>query len=183
VAYGAMERNFIAHYILRHFLEMSWARVAALGDEVKYDIVNAFLSQFWYVADYRLCDDLIGAIGTRLGIDGRAMPKNTQAQWERHVRWESLELGDLSPGTIARIESENLIDQRLWETWRDARNDVAHVRPRALGSSRATSVVTDEAVRLLNQIARRVQRRWGPVGGPEIPAPAPSAEGSSAVLV
>jgi hypothetical protein len=183
VAYGAMHRNFITHYILRHFLEMSWARVAALGDEDKYDIVNAFLSKFWYVADYRLCDDLIGAIGTQLGIDGRAVPKNTQAQWERHVRWKSLELGDLSPGTIARIENENLIDQRLWETWRNARNDVAHVRPRALAGLRATGFITDEAVRFVNQIARRVQRRWGQVGGPEIPAPASPAEGSSAIPV
>jgi hypothetical protein len=182
VAYRAMQRNFITHYILRHFLEMSWARVAALGDEDKYDIVNAFLSKFWYVADYRQCDDLVGTVGARLGIDGRAMPKNTQAQWERHVRWKSIELGDLCPGTIARMESENLIDQRLWETWRNARNDVAQVRPRALGGPRATGFITDEAVRFVNQIARRVQRQWGQVGGPEVPAPA-AAEGSSAVPV
>lgn len=183
VAYGAMRRNFVTHYILRYFLEMSWARVASLSDENKYDIVNAFLSKFWYVADYRQCDDLIGAIGTRLGIDGRAVPKNTQAQWERHVRWKSIELADLSPRTIARIESENLIDQRLWETWRNARLDVAQVRPRALGGPRATGFITDEAVRFVNQIARRVQRRWGHVEAPEIPASAPAAEGSSAVPV
>lgn len=183
VAYGAMRRNFITHYILRHFLELSWARVASLSDDEKYDLVNAFLSKFWYVADYRQCDDLIGAVGTTLGIAGSAKPKNTQAQWERHVRWKSLELGDLSPGTIARIENENLIDQRLWESWRNARHDVAQVRPRALGGPRATTFVTDEAVRFLNQIARRVQRRWGQVNGPEIPATAPAAEGSSAVPV
>ena len=181
VAYGAMQRNFVTHYILRRFLELSWARVVSLSDEEKYDLVNAFLSKFWYVADYRQCDDLIGAIGTKLGIDGRAMPKNTQAQWERHVRWKSLELAELSPGTIARIESENLIDQRLWETWRNARTDVAEIRPRALGGPRATGFVTEEALRFVNQVARRVQRRWGQVGGPEISAPA--AEGSSAVPV
>jgi hypothetical protein len=48
---------------------------------------------------------------------------------------------------------------------------------------RATGFITDEAVRFVNQIARRVQRRWGQVGGPEIPAPASAAEGSSAIPV
>ena len=181
VAYGAMQRNFITHYILRRFLELSWARVAGLSDEDKYDLVNAFLSKFWYVADYRLCNDLIYAIGTRLGVAGAATPKNTQAQWEHHVGWKSLEHADLSTGMIARIESENLIDQRLWETWRGARNEVAQVRPRALGNPRATGFISDEAVRLVNQIARRMQRRWGAVHGPQVPAPL--AEGSSAVPV
>ena len=58
----ATQRNFITHYILRNFLELPWSRRARLSDDEKYDIVNAFLATFWYVGDYRLCDDLVAAL-------------------------------------------------------------------------------------------------------------------------
>ena len=58
LAYGAMQRNFIAHYILRNFLEVPWHRLARFSDNDKYDIVNAFLATFWFVGDYRLCDEV-----------------------------------------------------------------------------------------------------------------------------
>lgn len=33
VAYGAMRRNFITHYILNNFLELSWVQIASLSDQ------------------------------------------------------------------------------------------------------------------------------------------------------
>jgi hypothetical protein len=179
LAYGATQRNFITHYILRNFLELPWSRLARLSDDEKYDIVNAFLATFWYVGDYRLCDDLIAALALNLGIPGRAAPRNTRAQWERRVRWRTLDVDDLSSDAIAQIRRENLLDQRLWETWHEARDNTATIRPCALGARTAPGFVTTEAVRFVSQIARRIQRRWGPFKDPQVPA----AEGRSAVPV
>ena len=88
VAYGAMQRNFVTHYILRRFLELSWARVVLLSDEEKYDLVNAFLSKFWYVADYRQCNDLIGAIlrPAMAGVNASPAPGSRGRQGERTGR-------------------------------------------------------------------------------------------------
>ena len=54
--------------ILKNFLELSWTRIASLSDQDKYDLANAFLSTFWFVGDYQLCDDYIGVLGAQLGI-------------------------------------------------------------------------------------------------------------------
>lgn len=179
LAYRATQRNFITHYILRNFLELPWSRLARFSDDEKYDTVNAFLATFWFVGDYRLCDDLIAALGATLAIPGCAAAINTCAEWQRRGRWMRLEADDLSADAVAQIRRENLLDQRLWETWREAGTDVASVRPRALAGRNATGFVTAEATRFVNQIARRIQRRWGPFKGLQVP----TTEGRAGVPV
>lgn len=165
VAYGAMQRNFITHYILRNFLELTWTQIASLSDADKYDLVNAFLSVFWFVGDYRLCDEFIGALGEKLRISANARSHNTLTELSRGAGWTPLTLDLLPRHTVDKIVSENMIDQKLWETWRDARHETSAIRPVALERN-ASSFITGEAVRLVNQILRRVQRRWGTFDGP-----------------
>jgi hypothetical protein len=160
VAYGAMQRNFITHYILKNFLELTWTQIASMSDQDKYDLVNAFLSTFWFVGDYRLCDEFLGVLGKRLDISANARPHNTLTELARGAGWTPLTLDLLPQDTVANIRSENMIDHKLWETWHDARHEVASVRPVALQNN-TSSFISGEAVRLVNQIARRVQRRWG----------------------
>jgi len=165
LAYAATQRNFITHYILRNFLELPWSRRARLSDDEKYGIVNAFLATFWYLGDYTLCDELIAALAAQLGMPSRAALTNTRVEWEGHVRWKTLEVEDFSPDAIAQIRQENLLDQRLWETWHEARHDTTSVRPCALGGRSAPGFVSIDAMRFVSQIARRIQRRWGPFKG------------------
>jgi hypothetical protein len=73
---------------------------------------------------------------------------------------------DLLPQhTVDKIVSENMIDQKLWETWQDVRRETGAVRPVALERN-ASSFIAREAVCLVNQIVRRVQRRWGTFDAP-----------------
>jgi len=39
----------------------------------------------------------------KLGIAGRATPMNTRAEWERRVRWKTLDVDDLSSDAIVKI--------------------------------------------------------------------------------
>lgn len=160
VAYGATQRNFITHYILRNFLELPWARIARLSDEDKYDLANAFLAKFWFVGDYQLCDDLIAALGDGLGIPASATPYNKLEELERGVGWTPVTMERISPRVIAEIQAENALDQRLWETWREARHETSAVCPVAL-DGRKSHFVSNEVTRFVNQILRRIQRRWG----------------------
>jgi hypothetical protein len=175
VAYGATQRNFITHYILKNFLELSWSRIASLSDYDKYEIANAFLATFWFVGDYRLCDDFITGLSDRLGISASATPRNTCAELVQSVGWTPLTMDRLSPRMVADIQAENALDQRLWETWREARHDTSSVRPRPL-EARSSSFIGNEASRFVNQILRRVQRRWGSFD----PAPVPVLRGDGA---
>jgi hypothetical protein len=70
-------------------------------------------------------------------------------------------VSDLAPGTIRQIRQENLLDQRLWESWKDAEHQPAHICPRALCSPSGRHPIRAEAVRFVSQIARRIQRRFG----------------------
>ena len=160
LAYGAMQRNFITHYVLRNFLELTWAQIASLSDEDKYDLVNAFLSTFWFVGDYGLCGDFLSALGDRLGISADARPRNTLSELAQGAGWAPLTLDLLPADILANIRSQNTIDQRLWETWHEAQHDIAAVRPFALHSG-ASSFIGAEALRFVNQIMRRMHRRWG----------------------
>ena len=160
VAYGAMRRNFITHYILNNFLELSWMQIASLSDQDKYDLANAFLSMFWFVGDYTLCDDLLSVLGGRLGISANARPHNTLADLARGAGWTPLTLDLLPRQIVENIEAENKVDLRLWETWREAGHETGVVRPVALDSG-VSSFLSNEAIRFVHQIARRLQRRWG----------------------
>jgi hypothetical protein len=168
VAYGATPRNFITHYILKYFLELSWARIASLSDDEKYEIANAFLSTFWFVGDYQLCDDFIASLSDRLGISASATPRNTLAELVRAGRWRPIMMDRLPPDMVADIRTENKLDQRLWETWREVRHDTSSVRPLSLGA-RSSSFISDEANRFVNQILRRVHRRWGSLDSRPVP--------------
>lgn len=176
VAYGAMRRNFITHYILNNFLELTWIQIASLSDQDKYDLANAFLSTFWYVGDYTLCDDFLGGLGERLGISAHAWPCNTLEDLARGSGWTPLSLNLVPENVVANIRAENMIDQKLWETWHDARHETGAVRPFALDCN-TSSFISSEAMRLLNQIVRRVQRRWG-----SFEAPVPVVHGNGATL-
>jgi hypothetical protein len=160
VAYGAMRRNFITHYILNNFLELSWMQIASLSDQEKYDLANAFLSMFWFVGDYTLCEDLLSVLADRLGISANARPHNALADLARGAGWTPLTLDLLPRQIVENIEAENRVDLRLWETWREAGHETGAVRPVALDSG-ASSFLSNEAVRFVHQIARRLQRRWG----------------------
>jgi hypothetical protein len=176
VAYGAMRRNFITHYILNNFLELSWVRIASLSDQDKYDLANAFLSMFWFVGDYTLCDDLLSALGDRLDISANALLHNGHQDLARGAGWTPLTQEVLSRETVASIQAENRIDQRLWETWREARHETGAVRPLALEDG-SSSFFSDEALRLVHQIVRRLQRRWGLFGtGGPVPQRDPAAQ-------
>lgn len=176
VAYGAMRRNFLTHYILNNFLELSWLEIAQLSDQDKYDLVNAFLSTFWFVGDYTLCNTFLAGLGDRLGISPHARPCNKLEDLSRGAGWTPLTLDLLPQPVVAKIRAENRIDQRLWETWHDIRHETASVHPLALGTN-TSSFISGEAVRLLNQIVRRVQRRWG-----NFDTPVPAVNEDSAKL-
>jgi hypothetical protein len=175
VAYGAMQRNFITHYILRNFLELSWVQIASLSDSDKYDLVNAFLSTFWFVGDYRLCDELIATLGDKLGIAPSAAPRNTCAELVRSVGWTPITIDRLPARMRADIKAENALDQRLWETWRKARHDTGAVCPLPLEAP-SSGFVVSEASRFVNQILRRIHRSLGSFD----PVPVPVIHGDPA---
>jgi hypothetical protein len=160
IAYKARQPNFVTHYILRNFLELSWPRLISLSAAEKFAAVNRFLSTFWFVGDYTRCNELIAALSPKLGTPAKAMPQNTSAQWQSRVRWRPLRVEDLTSWMVDQIRQENVLDQLLWETWRDADQARLGVHPHNIHEAPFAESVATGSRRLLYQAKRRFRRGW-----------------------
>ena len=169
IAYRARQRNFVTHYILRNFLEFSWPRLISLSAVEKYAAVNRFLSTFWFVGDYTRCNELVAALAPKLGVPAAAQARNTSAEWQRRVRWKLLRVEDLTSRMINQIRHENMLDQLLWETWRDVDKARIRVRSHDFYEEPITGFVARESLRLVYQIRRRSHRGWRAPGGSHRP--------------
>jgi hypothetical protein len=171
IAYQARPRNFVTHYILRNFLEISWPRLLSLSAVEKYVAVNRFLSTFWFVGDYTRCNELIAALAPNLGVPATAMAQNTCAEWQRRVvRWKPLRVDNLTRRMIDQFRQENVLDQLLWETWRDVDQARINARSHHIYETPLTELVARESLRLVSQVRRRFHRGWKVPGGSDLVA-------------
>ncbi|MEG6508286.1 sulfotransferase family 2 domain-containing protein [Methyloligella sp. 2.7D] len=160
LAYGATRRNFVTHFILRNFLETPNAKLMVMSDAEKWERVNAFLAGCWFVGDYSRCSELIASIAPDLKVPGTATPENIFSGAGEFADWRPVYLGDLTAAQLSRIREENHLDQRLWETWRDAGRDVDSILPVPYEQGAGQNFPTAEASRLIYQTRRRIARRW-----------------------
>jgi len=165
IAYHARPRNFLTHYILSNFLEISWPRLMSLSAQEKYVGVNRFLSTFWFVGDYSRCNDLIAALTLDLGVPSAAIARNTCAEWQHRVRWKPVNVEDLTPRMIDQIRQENALDQLLWETWRDVDQARISVLPHRMHDAPFKDLVAQESMRFVYQVRRRFHRSWRILAG------------------
>jgi len=162
IAYRARRHNFLTNFILRTFAETPWWKLEAMSAAEKYVEANEFLSGFFFVGDYTLCDELIAALAPDLGIPSIAEPANMREQWLERVNWRPLDVNDLPFGMMDAIRRDNMLDQLLWETWKDVGTNVAAARPlpHTLTEERLTKRLATQLSRFANQVRRRVYRRW-----------------------
>ena len=132
----ALPRNFMTHFLLSRWVELSQPKLMAMSDTRKYQILNRALAGFWFVGAHSDCDRVIAAIGADLGVPPMAAPRNTSAEAQAHTGWRLVTAQSLSPSMRAAIRAKNPLDYALWESWGAAGFDPAKVRPAAL--SRAT---------------------------------------------
>jgi hypothetical protein len=165
IAYRARQRNFVTHHILRNFLEISWPRLLSLSALEKYVAVNRLLSTFWFVGDYTRCNELIAKLGPKLGVPATAMAQNTCAEWQGRVGWTPLRVDNLTRQMVDQIRQENVLDQLLWETWRDVDqaqiNDCSH----RIYETPLTEFVVQESLRFVYEVRRRFHQGWKVPGG------------------
>ncbi len=156
----SLPRNPVADFLLGAYLEMPWARRAAMPDREKYERLNDFLATCWFVGGHVRCDDLIAALAPELGVPATAERANTGEDWQRKVDWTPLRADDLDAQTKRRIDDDNPVDRLLWESWRDARHATAAVRPAAFPGGGMLAPLAHELSRPVFEVRRRLQRGW-----------------------
>ena len=166
IAYRARRRNFMTHFILRTFAETPWWRLRSLSAAEKCAAADEFLSSFYFVGDHTRCNELIATLAPDLGVPINAEQTNTSEQWLRHVDWKPLDAKDLPGGMLDRIKQDNMLDQHLWETWKDAGTNGgdAHRQPHIFSDDGLMMRIAVQSSRFANQVRRRVNRRWSSSG-------------------
>ena len=76
----ALPRNFIAHFLLSRWVELSSAQIDGdVRQRENINILNNALAGFWFVGAHSDCDRVIAAIGADLRVPPVAAPRNTSA--------------------------------------------------------------------------------------------------------
>lgn len=150
----------ICHFLLSRWLELPWAQLLMMSPERKYDLVNEALSNFWYVADYTYCDELVALMSGDLGIEPKPERFNTQEAWQKRTNWRPIARNDLTAEQVAAIESRTAIDRAIWQTWREARLMPQSARRAVLEPSAPLRFQIGELKRTVYTTARRYQRGW-----------------------
>ena len=163
VAYRAASRDPVCHFLLYRYLEIPWVRLCVMSTQDKYDLLNRCFNRFWFAADYGRCDDLIVSLAEALGMPNRAVRENTGDDWHKRVDWTPLTADDLTAAQRSRIVEDNILDQLLWESWREAGHDTANIRPKPLPGKACKAFITNEALRPWYQVERRWKRATGAI--------------------
>lgn len=156
--YRALQRDPMAHFLLSRWLEVSPARLLVMPLAEKWRRLSEALSGFWFVGDYRRCDDLVAAVAADLHIRAKAKRVNHEGAWAQAVDWRPLSLDDLDEEQRRRIPLDNPLDAALHATWATAGHEAASVQPGpAPGGS---DFLGHELVRPFWEARRRLARGW-----------------------
>ena len=70
------------------------------------------LSRFAFVGGLHLTDDLINGVAAATGVPGRAKAQNT-------IPEKRMSADDLKPEVLDRVRHDNILDQALFDRWKD----------------------------------------------------------------
>lgn len=156
--YRALQRDPMAHFLLSRWLEVSPARLLVMPVAEKWRLLCDALAGFWFVGDYRRCDDLIAAVAPALDVPAEAKRVNDEAAWVRTVDWQPLTAADLAEEQRRRIPLENPLDAALHATWAGAGHAAAAARPDHGPTS--SDYLAHELARPFWEARRRLARGW-----------------------
>ena len=88
--FRALQRNFMAEFLLSRWLEIPRASLLVMSEEKKYNCLNRMLAGFWFVGAHSDCDRLIAQIGRDLGVPATARRRNTAAELQAQTGWRPL---------------------------------------------------------------------------------------------
>ncbi|MEM9147983.1 MAG: hypothetical protein AAGC57_17550 [Pseudomonadota bacterium] len=141
----------LCHFLLSHWLEMSWPQMALLSPAEKLKRLEATFAAFDFVGDIADCDVMLATISGRLGVPETAARTNTGSGWQAVTGWEPLRLDALSDEDRALLERRTELDACLYAR-------LVRREPRAPRAEAAERFLAAELRRPLAELRRRALR-------------------------
>ncbi len=111
--YATQRPNYMTDFFLTRYLEIREITLAALSERKKFDLANEALAAFWYVADYRNCNNILDTLSREFGLGTVIEEKNVTPK-------KYLDAARLSDAVKAKIAARHRVDQALYDVWKDA---------------------------------------------------------------
>ncbi|MEM9060584.1 MAG: hypothetical protein AAGD13_08990 [Pseudomonadota bacterium] len=108
--YAAQRRNPISRFLLTRYFDQAIPALYRLSSADRLAFLEARLQGFHFVGGYRRADEMVGRISEALGIPTEVAAQNVTPQ-------RKLIAADLPVEMRRRIETENVLDQVLFERW------------------------------------------------------------------
>jgi hypothetical protein len=110
--YATQRPNYMTDFFLTRYLEIGEPRLFLMAEREKFDLMHEALTHFWYVADFRRCDEILAALSEELGISAEIERKNVTLH-------KHMEAATVPERLKARIAAENVVDQAIYDPWKD----------------------------------------------------------------
>lgn len=141
----------LCHFLLAHWLEMPWVRMAGMGPAEKLARLEDALGGFDFVGDIAECDRLVAAISGRLGLPVEAARENTGEGWSDLTDWRPLTRDALGQADRAALERRTRLDACLYAR-------LVRGEPAPLDTAAVTPFLAAEIARPLAELRRRARR-------------------------
>jgi hypothetical protein len=109
--YGSIKRNRISRFYLKNYYRVPSTKLRFMSERNRFDFLSEHFENFWFVGDYRKCDDVVAGIAAEIGVPFEKLPRVNAAPEN------SFRVQDLSEAMRARIREENALDQALYDAW------------------------------------------------------------------
>lgn len=120
--YGTVRRNPISRFLLNRYFGFGVPGLYRLSSAARLKWLEARLSRFAFVGGLHLTDDLIDGVAAATGVPGRAKAQNT-------IPEKRLTAVDLAPDILDRLRRDNVLDQALFDRWKDRGWDQTRIPP------------------------------------------------------
>lgn len=113
----ALPADPVANFLLDRWLELPYAKIAAMRHDEKCRRLEEALSGMDFIGDMSDCDRLVAWFGERLEIATQAARVNTFEQRNRAGGWRKIALEDLEPAILDELRDRTRLDRWLWQRW------------------------------------------------------------------
>ena len=110
--YSGQRRNPISRFLLNRYFEQGVPSLYRLSSAERLTYLESRLQKFHFVGSYRRASEMIGGISEEIGIAAEVISQNVTPN-------RRMTAADLGNEMRRRIETDNALDQALFDRWAD----------------------------------------------------------------
>jgi hypothetical protein len=109
--YARSKHNSVSRFYLKAYFGLNSASMRLMSQRRRFEFLSERFERFWFVGDYRNCDEVIGTVAADLDIASEKLGNANTAPKD------GISIKDLGPSMRQRILDDNSLDRALYDAW------------------------------------------------------------------